>query len=375
MLEVLLEQLGKGTVFVPASQVTDHGTEATISLASFVAGGRKYVPVFTSESHLLEWAAGRDYEILSLSAVDLALSLGPGTWIAINSGRESEVMFSPDEVELLAGVLDLQSELALSEADSTDDLSSASPVVDEEMEESEPAQEADACSDGYRSGEPVSQPLTEQLIAVRSGDRGLEKRIVVLAELCQVFPSFSEVLEAYSLDAHGDYPSYVLGLVMPEISTERRFALVDRIGDVSRRHFGLACAIEIYDQENAKNLGTWQLFSMHRPFYLKEPEGTAEKSTSAEPVEKCEFAVKGDEATEAGQDVFLQSQEGISLAEKAEQESILDHPLAGQIESDLIETEEKPELYLLGEDDEPPEDLSFNIALKRKGWLNRLTKW
>jgi len=54
--------------------------------------------------------------------------------------------------------------------------------------------------------------------------------------------------------------------------------LIDQIAEVSRKYYGSAGAIEVYDDLNLKTSSSWELFKTLAPFY------TREKSLLAAPV-------------------------------------------------------------------------------------------
>ncbi len=219
-LAAVLELLAAEPLFVPATEILEgkskfRGAESLCAaVVTHGIGEKKFVPVFTCEEWLSNWAAGRDYQSLSIAGADLALALPEDVWLQINPGRNNSLDLTPDVVRELASL------------------------------------------------SPVRGADFKYAAQVQPGDS-------VLAELKQLFLEFPEVIEAYFVELEDDYGRSVLGLLLDRIEAERRFMLVHRIAGISQRHYKFASAVEVYDDLCLKSSSSWDLFSTIAPCYVR----------------------------------------------------------------------------------------------------------
>ena len=104
-------------------------------------------------------------------------------------------------------------------------------------------------------------------------------------ELATLLLRYTEVEEAYCFvdvarDSEGGG-----GLLSPNLGASRRFSLVGEIAEVSRQHFGIAGALEVFDDLHVKSSRSWELFSSLAPFYSRENESEESFEPLADHVE------------------------------------------------------------------------------------------
>lgn len=234
VLRTVLRLLAGRTIFAPVSvmiDVQDAKGTSRVKVVTLQEGTRRTVPIFTSEEFLREWAKG-EYESLPLSGGDLALTLPASTWVIVDPGQIHSLQLSPNEVEELANV---------------------EVLTDEEWE---------------RDASETARAEQEALL--QSAAAKVFNREELLSSLTSLFSDYPDVLEAYFLDSQGEPAGGVLGLLTRSLPVDARFELMSRIGGISRDYFGSTGAIEPYDDLNAPNAGTWELFKTLPPFYTKD---------------------------------------------------------------------------------------------------------
>ncbi len=268
---VLLSHLADTVVYLPAiilENVGDKRGTSKIKVVTFTSRGNKIVPAFTSEDYFFEWS-GERYQIFSAVGGDLALALPKDVWLVLNPGLMHSLEISPQEIVALSeqepAALSTQSVQSL-----TSDNESAYTGDDKYLE-----QDYDALS-------TIAGPAPHIIAPEEDGAPTIEERVSsntssappveveqLTAELSRVFASFSEIEEAYFQELPDDFGQVVLGLLSTNLDVERRFVLIDGIADVSRKYYGAAGVIEVYDDLNVTTSNSWDLFNAIAPFYVK----------------------------------------------------------------------------------------------------------
>lgn len=231
-----------------------------IRVASFVEEGRKIVPVFTAEEFFLEWSDGK-YQCFSVTGGDLALTLPKSSWIVINPGRSASVELNPEEI------------VQLSQAEPLSTDSSSQDVQEQEQSTNEqslevPTRELAFDADEFRRHDlpEFEQEETPEVSLPEADLDGL------CSGLSQLLSRYSEVDEAYFHEARDGGGRAAVGLLLKHVAAERRFMLIDGIAELSRRYYGSAGAIEVFDDLYVTSSKSWELFSALTPFYVKGDE-------------------------------------------------------------------------------------------------------
>lgn len=215
-LTELLRLLAKTPLFAPVvrMQVVGGSTGTSkIVLRTISDANQKFVPAYLSEEDLKSYA-GQNTESFSVLGADLALSLPAGTGLWISRGAEANVKLLPRELRRISEFED-EPEIA--------EVNEASELVDDARD------------------------------ALRS--------------MCD---KYSEIEEAYYVPGKDPTAGGVFGLRAAELSPDRRFRLVASVADVSKRLFGLAGAIEVYDDLSKVSSGSVTMFDTHVPFFVRE---------------------------------------------------------------------------------------------------------
>ena len=101
--------------------------------------------------------------------------------------------------------------------------------------------------------------------------------------LRSVFEANYQVEEAYLLsdtleeNAQLEELSVAVGIYAPDSDADKRFRLVNEIALISKRFFGYAGAIEIFDDLDVSSSRSWELFQMAEPFYDRSNSHVAKK--------------------------------------------------------------------------------------------------
>lgn len=225
-LPLLMRCLSEHMLYTPVTQVAadaDGKGTKKVKVASFSSGGKNIVPSFTTEEYFLEWSDGK-HQCFSVAGGDLALTLPKGTWLVINPGTSSTVELSPEQLAVVA------------------------------LGEIPPPEEPAAREEEDAEAELNLEPPIEE----------------VRANLSAVLRANARIEEAYFQYYSQGATRAVLGLLTPSLSPEERFVLIDQIAEVSRRYFGTAGAIEVFDDLGLKRSSSWQLFNALTPFYERE---------------------------------------------------------------------------------------------------------
>ena len=264
----LLQLLCDEFVFTPVKTVQKLGDEQgtnKVTVASFKRKERNIVPVFTSEEHFFNWSSGK-YQCFSLAAADLALTLPNDAWVMINPGHPSSCQLSPSDLKRLSqidpSVMQTQTSFA---------------AVGREEEAGDPS-ESDTVS---ASREEIFRNVSNENSSLVSRDSG-ELVAEVTSELRQVLVNFAEVQEAYYQEVDSDHTHAVIGLLSNRVTAEKRFHLIDDIAEISRKYYGVAGAIEVYDDLDNTTSASWDLFKAIAPFYTQEQAAALRESSEGE---------------------------------------------------------------------------------------------
>lgn len=207
------------------------------------------VPVFTTEELFFEWTDGT-HQCLSLSGADLILSLAENIGIVIDLKNVDCQYVTPHEVaELRSNLLGVTEEPAPSQAFKTQ-----------------------AVSEDPMSTQSQSQSWIEEWPKAPARETNAETYQDLLSDLVSLLAEYPEVLEAFFLsskDNSGVESEGILGLLNESLSTDRRFLLMARIAEVSRKHFGTVGALGVYDDLGNKNSSSWELFKTLAPFFVR----------------------------------------------------------------------------------------------------------
>ena len=260
-LSDLLRHLADEILYTPAVCIENTGDPKgtnKIRVAMFSSEGRSIVPTFSSEEYFVDWSDGK-HQCFSVSGADLALSLPGNTWLVLNPGYANDLELSPEQVSAIA----------------------ASGVVSEHP--------------GYTPQEPVEaevrRPTQTNLRAAFTEENGMPAGAAaasdtavtsfsfvseeVCADLASVLERTPEVEEGYFEPSVGGTAQAALGLLTKRLSAERRFLLIDEIAEISRRFYGSAGAIEVYDDLHLGTSSSWELFKALAPFYTRETQEPA----------------------------------------------------------------------------------------------------
>lgn len=324
-----LPALANSNVVVPVlrfQNLNDPQGTRRIQVVQRQNGDRREVSVFSSEDSLLAWAKDELYQCFSVAAGDLALTLPTPTWLVLESGTPSELVLSPEFVQILAWgepaaapkQEKAKEERARGDVRRPDQRRGESrsnaqskhdPAQNAQAKTAAPKQESskqgnaraeagrnEAERNRARADRPraqtevVTRPALQAPIedasapsvsvaenvpeAVESRDPppavDPEQQLETLRkELQTLFEDFPGVAEAYLVVAPSTPATYLLGILASELSPEVRFTLIDEIAQRSQRYFGEAGAIEVYDDLRLKNSRSWELFQTFVPFFLR----------------------------------------------------------------------------------------------------------
>jgi hypothetical protein len=268
-LSDLLLHLSEEILYTPVVAIQNAGdAQGTkkIKVATFSSEGRSIVPTFTSEEYFLEWSDGK-HQCFSVSGGDLALSLPRNTWLVINPGYSSSYELSPDQISVVA---------------EADRFSRKSGIACAEAFEPEGRR---ATRTDLRTGlfsDQALQPAGSETRAEGENETFPFVSEQVCTDLSSVLKDYQEIDEAYFEATLGGSSQAELGILAQQLSAERRFVLIDEIAEISRKYYGSAGAIEVYDDLNIKSSRSWELFSAIAPFYSKN---RGEETTDAAPSE------------------------------------------------------------------------------------------
>lgn len=188
-----------------------------VKVPTFTARERNLMPAFTDVALFEQWSQGR-YDSVTLMGIDISLVMPPATWLVINPGSETSTQISPEELSTL-------------DAASRDDATSV--------------------GDGERDG----------------------VRNLAESDLRSCFARYPEIEEAYLEPSPSGSGEAVVGLMCSDLKPDRRFMLMAEIAEISRNAFGLAGAIEVFDDLHAEGSRSWDLFKGHSPFYVASRDG------------------------------------------------------------------------------------------------------
>lgn len=240
-----LSLLSSGLLITPVSLQED-GEQRTkkVRVVTLVRGGKKVIPTFTTEDYFLSWA-GSDYQSFSVPGADLALSLPGDACLVIDPGQVHSIELTADEVARLANIPEQSLEALLLQADEL-----RSPST------------------------PISQ--TESVSGATPP---------VLDDLSRLFKNFEEIEQAYFEELLPDRKEAALGLVLGQIAAERRFHLMAEIAELSRLHFGMAGAIDVFENTDFSTLSVRDPFAGKDPFYrrVRKPTGPRGFTTTPPP--------------------------------------------------------------------------------------------
>ncbi len=261
LLPDLLRHLGSEMLYTPVTEIENVGDSRgtnRIKVATLSFEDHSAVPSFTSDEHFLEWSDGK-HQCFSVSAADLAMSLPQNSWLMLNPGLSSALELSPEEVSLLAAGEVGEKTIASSEENK---YSSEQDYFDSGKSEFSRLQEED-----------IFRLLPQETPAVSSEEFAfLEQQ--VCADLLQVLRKHNEVEQAYFEETRDNATHVILGLFAKQLSPEIRFTIIDEIADISKRYYGKAGAIEVYDDLHIRASSSWELFKHLKPFYLRDAEAT-----------------------------------------------------------------------------------------------------
>ena len=244
-LDSVLRALSREVLFLPINPAQGSDAEAEcLSIPNVSDASRNAVPAFLTEDLFAAWSKG-EHRYLALPGSDIAATVPERTWLIINPDTATEVEFSPEEVARMLAFM--QDELAQAPEVEADDM------LEDEIE--------------YRF--------------VDSGE--------VTAELEKIISELEPVKEGYYVQVNGPYPTAMLGLLTRDLDVETRFNLMAQIASVSKDCFGLAGAIEVYDDLNSSASASWDLFSALTPFFVRDDRPPTLRSE----VEVLSFELEG----------------------------------------------------------------------------------
>ncbi len=283
-VEELLAVLADAPLYTPVSNVEDladpRGTNR-VSVATFSQGSRKLVPTFSNKDMFVQWSAGR-YQCFSVAGADLALSLPPETNLILNPGHPSFLELTSEQlkklqcIESASSSADSKSELQLQRSraatarlaaiDSNGNLGSAN-LRDANDTSAVPLDEDAAIESTVLELEAFRMERHEDWQPPVLADRSK-----LVAELRNLLADFIEVEEAYYQDLGDDATTpVVLGMLCSGLDAERRFILFDRVAELSKKFYGIAGAIEVFDDLDVRSSNSWDLFKSLTPVYSSDP--------------------------------------------------------------------------------------------------------
>lgn len=236
----VLSALSNTIVYVPVHRVENvigSVDEKKVKIVTENRGEDKELSVFTEEDKFFEWSGDHPYQCFSVAAGDLALTLPNNTWIVLDPGSEHEQVFSPEEVDYLAYPI-AESEMQIASAEFEEDLG----FVEKEL----PA------------------PHTEELSQTEKAS--------MREEIRETLSKYLSVDEGYLVDLSGQA---VVGILGEEMASEERFSLIENLAEISRKYFGEAGAIEVYDDLHSPVSTSWEMFSAQAPFFVRSADEAA----------------------------------------------------------------------------------------------------
>ncbi|MCB0343689.1 MAG: SseB family protein [Bdellovibrionales bacterium] len=236
-LEQLLVLLSNSLLFVPVRSANEFAGSDTqrLRIPSFSRGNTKVLPVFVTEEALILWSG--DYQCIGLLGADVALSAPEEVWLVVNPGQVTEVELSPSEVAKMA-------RMDSPEPNRTVPISDAL---------------ASASNDFGSVGNAIPDPSTVDV------DK-------VLTDLRTLLSTYEEVSEGFFEMIGGAYSFAILGVLREEMDSERRFNMMAEIAELSRRYFGIAGGIEVYDDLHIARSNSWELFQALTPFFAAKED-------------------------------------------------------------------------------------------------------
>lgn len=257
---VLSSLFSRHVLFTPIVSSIDLGDQRQTKkfrVVTFYQGRQCLIPTFTSEDFFESWNATR-YDCLCVVGGDLLLTLPSKTYLLVNPETPDAVELSPEDITRLV-MLDSENqegkETGLQNRNKTREKTDFSRVVSELS----PSGNASVFFHG-EVGKLASQ---------------------VLVDLVLIFKRYPEIQEAYASDSDQGGRGMVLGLLTTPFFPERRFLLITEIAELSRQHYGLAGAIEVYDDLDEPYSNSWELFNTLAPFYTTAQYDEGEKHLSS----------------------------------------------------------------------------------------------
>ncbi len=248
-----LAALSSELVFVPVIRSENVGDAKKVRIVSDHEGDNKVIFAFSSEEGFQIWADGKDFSYFSLAAGDLALTVPEGSRLEFNRGTPSAVRLSAEEVQVLAYPSDLEIE-----EEPEVESESATETADRDVE-SELARIADLDESEFLK---LSDPdLVRPERATTVGEE--------IQMLTALFAEYSQIEEAYFIEDHVANSNRQLGILRGSMDGERRFGLIEGIAEISRKCFGEAGIIEVYDDLHSPHSSSWELFNAQAPFFSR----------------------------------------------------------------------------------------------------------
>lgn len=311
----VLPLLSAHIVLIPMTEVRssgERGETKRIKLVTLSEGERKFIPAFTTEDLFSAWSNDR-YQCLPIAVEDLALTLSGATEIAVDLGTPHTQSFRAEE--FLSYQSQWQPEAPADEI-RTEEAPIAEPPADEVPAE-QLAEEADQPADySAIAAEAAAEMLAEdhtlyerpsgaQLFGISGGahtEEGLSAESVasvtsrltkpveqpfessatqapidfdpsddraVINELRNLLVEYPDISEAYYTTSGGEHGRGILGVLAEHTDPEKRFNLISSVADLSRSLLGYAGAIDVYDDLNDRQSGSWNLFVALTPFYIR----------------------------------------------------------------------------------------------------------
>lgn len=235
-------RLGERIFYVPLQtvrNVEESNGGKRVRFFHIEKNGRKFVPVFSTEELFFDWSTEGNQQFLPVAGADLLLVLPKQFSLEFDSGNKHSFLLNREELEVVL----------------------SDEIMNQTFEDSVTLA-------------PVEN-LAEQTTTAVPSDENVEIEIV---EILKKYPA---VLEAYYLGAErlgessGNLGGLLGLLVADERSgtpwdTEQRFAIVEAVAELSRKVYGYAGAIEVYDDLSNEVSKSWDLFKGQKLFYQTE---------------------------------------------------------------------------------------------------------
>ncbi|MCB0358796.1 MAG: SseB family protein [Bdellovibrionales bacterium] len=187
------------------------------------------IPAFTDDSAFAAWTNLQgDAAALRVFGSELHDRLGKAAWLVLNPGGFNEIVLTPAEVQRLAQL---------------------------------------SCTSLRREDAPTDDATIADAASASVQPTTVEGRIR------QIIEGYPEIEEAFLHDVSGEQCGTMLGLLVKELSPDRRFRLIAQVADVSRECCGFAGAIEVYDDLCEPTASSWDLFSPLTPFFVRAADG------------------------------------------------------------------------------------------------------